>query len=323
MTVSSEISKDVYSGTGAQVDFAVSFYFLANADVKVIHRAADGTETDWLEGTHYSLSGAGKQAGGLVKVTTSPINYTPAVGEKLIIKRDLKIVQETDYPEGGAFPASAHENALDRAAMVAQQTNERLDRALVAPEADIASSLVLPNETSRASKYLAFDSEGSPIASSGPTGASEIPVSAFIETLLDDSDSATALGTLGAAPAGGSGDPYDIPFNAGFASDFAGDDLAVQTYGEILVPRAITLNGENGYLVTPATGSPAVFDVELDGVTVYSTNPQFADSENELTAGELSTTVIPAGSRLTFKCIQKGSSTAGQKAYFTLKATLD
>ncbi len=64
----------------------------------------------------------------------------------------------------------------------------------------------------RAGKYLAFDENGLPIASTGPTGDSAIPVSSFIEGLLDDGDAATARATLGltigtdVAPAGISGD---------------------------------------------------------------------------------------------------------------------
>jgi hypothetical protein len=198
MTVSSEVSKIIYPGTGGQTEFAVPFYFLSNDDIKVILRDGDGLETLWLEGTHFALTGAGNEAGGQLTVSTGPTDHTPAAGEKLVIKRDLGIVQETDYPEGGAFPASAHEGALDRAAMIDQQTNERLDRALTAPESDTAPSLELPNETERAAKYLAFDLEGRPMAASGPTGESEIPVSAFMETVLDDTTAAAARTTLDA-----------------------------------------------------------------------------------------------------------------------------
>ena len=125
MTVSSETAKVTYNGDGSTSSFSVTFYFLDTSDVKVIHRDADGNETTWTEGSQYTLTGAGAQSGGTVTVSTGPTDYTPASGETLTIKRDLDLTQETDYPEGGQFPASAHEDALDRSAMRGSATQRK------------------------------------------------------------------------------------------------------------------------------------------------------------------------------------------------------
>ena len=96
--------------------------------------------------------------------------------------------------------------------MIAQDSASAVDRALRFPLTDLSTlDPEIPNSMARAGKYLAFDASGLPIASTGPTGASTIPVSSFIEGLLDDGDAETARATLGlsigtdVAPAGISG----------------------------------------------------------------------------------------------------------------------
>lgn len=194
MTVSSEISKITYSGDGITTSFPVTFYFLSNADVKVVRRDANGVEVTWTEGSEYTLTGAGIQAGGIVAVETSPTNYTPASGETLTIKRDLEVTQETDYPEGGQFSARAHEDALDRAAMRDQQLKEEIDRKIGFSETSTASA-TLPDPISN--NLLAWNAGGTDLANVAAADVSLTTVSSFMDTVLDDPDAATARATLG------------------------------------------------------------------------------------------------------------------------------
>ena len=197
MTISTTTATKQYSGDGSTVSFPTVFKFLANADVQITHRDSSGTETVWVEDTQYTLTGAEVSSGGTVTVKTSPTDYTPASGETLTIERVTAETQGTDYPEGGAFPAAAHETALDRLTMLAQQATAKIARALKFPVTDASTlSSEIPNSSDRASKFLAFDSSGGPIASTGPTGDSSIPVSSYIETLLGDADAETARGSL-------------------------------------------------------------------------------------------------------------------------------
>lgn len=195
MTVSTSTSRVAYAGDGATVSFSVPFLFLEDGHVVAIHRDSAGSETAWESGTHYTLSGAGNEAGGTLTVATSPIDHTPAVGQSLVIRRVVPETQGTDYPEGGEFPAKAHEQALDKLTMIAHQQGERLDRALQVPASDTAPSLELPIENDRAGRFLAFDGSGKPVAAAG-TSADLTPVSAYINTLLDDGDAEAALATL-------------------------------------------------------------------------------------------------------------------------------
>ena len=116
------------------------------------------------------------------------------------------------------------------------------------------------------------------------------------------------------------GQPYDIPFMAGWGGDMAGENLEVRAYGAVILPRDVTVEGESGYLTTVSSGSAVIVDVERNGSSIYGTKPQHATGATALTAGTISTTNLSAGDRLTFKVTQKGSSTAGQKLLFALKA---
>ncbi len=197
MTVSSETAKVTYNGDGSTSSFSVTFYFLDTSDVKVIHRDAGGNETTWTEGSQYALTGAGAQSGGTVTVSTSPADYTPAAGETLTIKRNLDLTQETDYPEGGQFPASAHEDALDRSAMRDQQLKEEVDRKIGFSETSTASA-TLPDP--EANKILTWNAAGTDLQNAVPADLSLVTVvSSFAETLLDDADAAAARSTLGVA----------------------------------------------------------------------------------------------------------------------------
>ena len=195
MTLASTTTKKdpPYAGDGTTVAFAVPFKFLANSHVKAIHVDGTGVETTWVEGTDYTLSGAGVDAGGTLTATTAPVT-----GATLHIRRDAPDTQGTDLPAGGAFPADTVEDALDLLTMLVQQQAEEIARAMLVAETETPPALTLPSIAGRASKFLAFDALGGPIASAGPTGSSTIPVSSFIETLLDDADAATARTTLGA-----------------------------------------------------------------------------------------------------------------------------
>ncbi|MEG3618969.1 hypothetical protein V5T82_10930 [Magnetovibrio sp. PR-2] len=116
--------------------------------------------------------------------------------------------------------------------------------------------------------------------------------------------------------------PYDVAFIAGFDGTMTAEPVSVQTYGELVSPRGFTLTGEQIYIDTAPTGTAAIFDIEKNGVSVYATKPQVAAAANAGTAGILSTTAISAGDRLTFKCTQVGSITAGSGARFTLAGKL-
>jgi|GEM_PF-1990616 len=145
MTLSSDVSRAEYNGDGATTVFSTVFQFFANDDVKVYLRDAAGTETLWTEGTEYTLTGALTGGAGNVTVDTSPTDYTPAVGEVLVILRTPDETQETDFPLGGPFPSTAAEQAIDRVVMLIQALREELNRTPKLSVTSLASGVVIPD----------------------------------------------------------------------------------------------------------------------------------------------------------------------------------
>ena len=158
MTVSSTTVKNSYSGNGSTTQFAYTFKILVNSDLQVIIRSSTGTETTKTITTHYTVAGAGDASGGSITFTSGNI---PASGETVVIRRNVPQTQAIDYIANDPFPAEAHEEGLDRAAMVAQQLSEEADRSIKLSRTNTMNSTEFAvGATDRASKVLGFDANG-------------------------------------------------------------------------------------------------------------------------------------------------------------------
>jgi len=139
MTVSSSASRNYYSGNGATTVFAYTFKIFDESQVKVIARAADGTETVKTLTTHYTVSGVGTSGGNVTMLVA------PASGTKLTLVRNVPLTQETDYTPNDPFPAESHEAALDKLTMLVQQLQEQVNRALAFSPSSAFSSVAFPD----------------------------------------------------------------------------------------------------------------------------------------------------------------------------------
>lgn len=188
MTVSSLTNKASFSANGSTTVFAYNFKIFADADLEVISRAADGTETIKTLSTHYNVSGAGSDSGGNVTFTSG---NTPANGTSVIIRRSLALTQSTDYVENDTFAAENHEDALDRLTFVTQSLQEQLDRTFkVSKTTTITTPEVVEASADRASKALVFSSDGNALEI-GPT-ASQITTAQTSATNASNSADAAA-----------------------------------------------------------------------------------------------------------------------------------
>jgi len=114
----------------------------------------------------------------------------------------------------------------------------------------------------------------------------------------------------------------DIAFQAGWGADGTGEDLAVQTYGALTAPRAFSIAGVLANIQAGPVGADLILDIEVEGVSIFSTKPEIADGATVLTAGVMTSTPDPfpvsAGDEIVFKITQIGSTTAGQRLTVTL-----
>lgn len=145
-----------YAGNGSTTTFSVNFYFIEQSHLKVILRSSAGVETVKTLSTDYSVTGAGVPSGGSITMVTAP-----AVGETLVIQRNVPLTQTTDYQPNDPFPANTHEQALDKLTMETQQLQLGVDRAIKFAETDsTALNNVVPVSNLRANKAMIFDASG-------------------------------------------------------------------------------------------------------------------------------------------------------------------
>lgn len=190
-----------YTGAGTTNVFAYTFKIFVDSDITAIAKnTSTGTEYPLTVDTDFTVSGAGNSSGGnvtLIDLGQAWIdsNGYLASGYTLTLLRVRPLTQETDIRNQGAGYRSAIEDAFDHLVMIAQQVQDDIDRSLKLPASE-TGTITLPTEENRASKFLAFDADGDPIASSGGIDDA-IPVSSFVETLLDDTTAAAFMTTLG------------------------------------------------------------------------------------------------------------------------------
>ncbi len=128
MTVSTEVSREEYTGNGVTTDFDYRFRVFS-ADELVV-TVADTTENirTLVLNTDYTVTGAGSRNGGKVKLASAL-----ASNWRISIERELPVTQETDVRNQGNFFPEVHEDAWDKLTMLIQQAIGGLGLALRKP----------------------------------------------------------------------------------------------------------------------------------------------------------------------------------------------
>ena len=160
MTISSSTSKNQYTSTGENT-FTYTFKIFDESDIRVLVDGVVKTIT-----TDYTVTGTGNDAGGTVV-----FNVATTSGAIITLKRNEPLTQEIDYVEGDNFPASAHEEGLDRSAIRDQFLQEQIDRTITLPE-DTTSTLAFTNPAGNGGKFLTLN-----------TGADEVEYTNVAGTL--------------------------------------------------------------------------------------------------------------------------------------------
>ena len=151
MTVTNTTARNQYTAASGQTVFAYTFEVYNKNDLVVLQN-----DTTLSEGTNYTVSGVGSDTGGNITLTVGA-----TAGDIITVYRDMALERLTDYQNAGDFLAAEVNEDFDRLWLAVQQGTTDSDRAIVKPVTDLDSlNTVLPVASSRANKFLSFDSNG-------------------------------------------------------------------------------------------------------------------------------------------------------------------
>jgi len=188
-----------YVATAGQTDFIFTYVIYETSDIKVYLNDVLKTET-----TDYTVKNsdgssitaddlADGLAGGKVVFSTGL-----ALNDNVTLFRDIPAERTTGFTTSGAFSADAMNLALNKIIALIQQVQRDGERTIRQSPSDTgASPIELPPLDTRKGKYMFFNNTtGVPEAGPGAS-VGDYAVSEFGQALIDDSDAATALTTLG------------------------------------------------------------------------------------------------------------------------------
>ena len=166
MTISSTVRiAGPYIGSGAATVFPFAFKVFAAAEMQVAKlNTTSNVETILVLNTDYTVQLNGDQNGTPGGTITLPAVL--ASGYNLTITSDIANLQPTDLTNQGGFYPEVITDALDRATIQIQQLDQN-SRAIKIPLSDGVLDMTTPVVSARQGKYLAFDSLGLPVVSSG------------------------------------------------------------------------------------------------------------------------------------------------------------
>lgn len=177
MTILSSNSRMSYTGNGATSTYSFTFKIFNQDDLLVtVRHPTTGAETTLTITTDYTVTLNANGTGSITLVNASQAWLTAGnltTSWKLVIRRVVDLVQETDIRNQGTFFPEDHENAFDYQVMLAQQIQDEVNRAVKLPETE-SGPIVLPSAVERAGNLLGFDSSGTPIATTEASGAALI-----------------------------------------------------------------------------------------------------------------------------------------------------
>lgn len=124
-----------YNGNGIATEFAYTFKILEKSDMKVLHVAADGTETLLVSDYYVDMEKNVVLYPGYAPGAEIPEQNRPPilpVGERLVLYREVPITQESALDKH--WPFNVIENGLDKLTIICQQIWDRLQRSFYVSE---------------------------------------------------------------------------------------------------------------------------------------------------------------------------------------------
>lgn len=191
-----------YTATAGQTLFTVPFEFFNESDLIVLMNDVTLTYSPTpADETQYSVTGANQEGGGSITLGAPGAS----LNDDVVIYRAIPIARSANYPETGPMAIASLNTEQAKHIGIMQQLQREADRAVLLPLGE--AGFELPAAADRASKVLAFDANGDPLAADAATHLA--PLGAFGVTLVANATAADARSDLGinsaaelAAPAG-------------------------------------------------------------------------------------------------------------------------
>lgn len=165
-------ARDQYTASASQTVFPYTFPIFDQGDLVVQQTLTTGVTTTLVITTDYTVSGVGVVTGGNITLVSGA-----AVNDIITIERDVPIARTTDFQVAGDYRAETINSELDNQVMMMQQNERDIGRSLKLASEDTSADMTLPID--RASKFLAFDTAGEPVAS-------DIAVGTIASSIISD-----------------------------------------------------------------------------------------------------------------------------------------
>jgi hypothetical protein len=145
----------VYTGSAGVGPYAFPFEVLTNTDINVYKNDTLLTLT-----TNYTVTISPTLGTGSITLVVAATG-----SDRITIIGARAIQRTTDFTTGGDFFANTLNDEMDSQTILTQQVAETAERSIKAPVTDPTTiDMTLPNNTTRASKFLSFDANGNPQA---------------------------------------------------------------------------------------------------------------------------------------------------------------
>lgn len=192
VTAANETARTGYTASGGEATFDYTFEISASGDLTVERNGVV------LADSYYTVAGVGAEGGGTITLSLAYYPSGATAADTWVLYRDMSLTRAADYQEAGDFRAATVNADFDRLWQATQQLARQNLYSLAFPISDTLATgdNNIPATADRASMFLAFDAAGLPIAAAGAS-SSLTPVSAYMDTLLDDATAAAARTTLG------------------------------------------------------------------------------------------------------------------------------
>ncbi len=186
MAITAQTQHNTYNPDGVVTTFAYSFCTFDDADIKVY---ADDV---LVSSADYTVTGVGTRAGGSIVFTTAPVSTIA----ELLIKLVPSFARTNDYQQNGELLSDTLDDDIDRLYSLQQYNNANTGRSLTFDDVTATDMVLVGDADDRKGKLLGFDASTGDPGLFVPADFAATTPTAYINTLLNDADSATARATL-------------------------------------------------------------------------------------------------------------------------------